>query len=52
MRIGDLVRHTVHTGALGLITDTANGEVLVNWLTNDWGEHWVLLMNVEPLEVI
>ena len=51
MQVGDLVKHTIHTGNIGLITDTANGEVLVNWLTNDWGEHWILLMYLVPLEV-
>ena len=51
MQIGDLVRHTVHTGALGLITDTAKGEVYVRWLTNSWGEAWILTQNIDLVEV-
>ena len=52
MRIGDLVRHTVHTGAIGIVMATHAGEVYVRWLTNNWGEAWILMMNVDPMEEV
>ena len=52
MRIGDLVRHTVHTGALGIIVDTSSTlpEVQIRWLTNGWGEGWMLTQNIDLVE--
>ena len=52
MQIGDLVRHTVHTGALGIVIDTSSTlpEVVVRWLTNGWGEGWILTQNIDLVE--
>ncbi len=51
MQVGDLVRHIVHTGALGLIIDINSTlpEVQIRWLTNGWGEGWMLTQNVEVI---
>ena len=53
MQIGDLVRHIVHSGALGIIIDW-NGlaepslaKVLWN---NSWGTKWELSQNVEVID--
>ena len=52
MKVGDLVRHIVHTGALGIVIDTSSTlpEVVIRWLTNDWGEVWVLTQNIETVD--
>ena len=48
---GDLVRHIVHK-ALGIIIDTSSTlpEVQVRWLTNGWGEGWMLTQNIDLVE--
>ena len=47
MQIGDLVRHIVHTGALGIIIDTSETGIQIRWLTNGWGEGWMLTQNID-----
>ena len=50
MKIGDLVRHVVHTGALGIIVDWNElGEAKVLW-NNSWGQQWALRQNIEVIE--
>jgi len=51
-KIGDLVRHVVHSGALGIIIDTSSTlpEVQIRWLTNGWGEGWILTQNIETVD--
>ena len=53
MQVGDLVRHVVHSGALGIIIDW-NGRAepslaKVLW-NNSWGARWELSQNVEVIE--
>ena len=45
---GDLVRH-IEDGSLGIIIDTTSTlpEVQIRWLTNGWGEGWMLIQNIE-----
>ena len=42
MQIGDLVRHRVHTGALGIIVETNKvaSTTKIHWLNNSWGVEW------------
>ena len=50
MKVGDLVRHIVHTGAYGIIVETdelAYSKVL--WTNNSWGKKWELTHNVEVI---
>ena len=52
MQIGDLVRHVVHSGALGIIVeknDNWKKEAKVLWTNNSWGEKWELAQNVEVI---
>ena len=52
MMIGDLVRHVVHSGALGIIVDWNElnpAEAKVLWANNSWGCHWELTQNVEVI---
>ena len=53
MQVGDLVRHIVHTGVMGIIIDW-NGlaepslaKVLWN---NSWGAKWELSQHVEVID--
>ena len=56
MRVGDLVRHIVHTDALGIITSTSSTlpEVKVRWLTVDElgnaDEYWTLTQWIEIVD--
>jgi hypothetical protein len=52
MQVGDLVRHVVHSGALGIVTNTSSTlpEVRIRWLNNSWGEKWTLTQNVEAID--
>jgi hypothetical protein len=53
MQIGDLVRHVVHSGALGIIVEknyNSQTEAKVRWLNNSWGEHWELAQNFEVID--
>ena len=50
MNIGDLVRHVVHSGALGIIVDWNElGEAKVLW-NNSWGTKWELTQNFEVID--
>ena len=52
MQVGDLVRHIVHSGALGIIVEInhAFGSVKVMWANNSWGTEWDLPQNVEVID--
>ena len=54
MKIGDLVRHVVHSGALGIIVDWHEAypynEAKVLWTNNSWGEKWELTQNFEVID--
>ena len=53
MQVGDLVRHTVHSGALGIIVkwnELSPAEAKVLWTNNTWGEKWELALNFEVIE--
>ena len=52
MQVGDLVRPILHCGALGIIIDTSSTlpEVQIRWLTNSWGEGWMLTQNIETVD--
>ena len=53
MQIGDLVRHVVHSGALGIIVDWNElnpAEAKVLWTNNTWGEKWELALNFEVID--
>ena len=52
MRVGDLVRHIVHTDALGIITSTSSTlpEVKVRWLTAGRDEYWMLTQWIEIVD--
>ena len=53
MQIGDLVRHVVHTRALGIIVEknyNSQTEAKVRWTNNGWGEKWELTQNFEVIE--
>ncbi len=53
MKVGDLVRHTVHSGALGIIVKVDVGHPLgwkVYWTNNNWGEHWEYAQNFEVID--
>ena len=55
MKVGDLVRHVVHTGAMGIIVKLGEfsplvEEAKVHWLNNGWGIGWTLIQNVEVLD--
>ena len=52
MQIGDLVRHAVHSGALGIIVEIAyyRLEYKVHWTNNSWGEKWELTQNFEVID--
>ena len=52
MKVGDLVRHAVHSGALVIIIEInhAFGSVKVMWANNSWGTEWDLSENVEVIE--
>ena len=46
MQIGDLIKHAVHSGALGIIIDWNElGEAKVLW-NNSWGTRWELTQNL------
>ena len=52
MQIGDLVRHVVHSGALGIIVEknyNSQTEAKVLWANNGWGEKWELALNFEVI---
>ena len=51
MKVGDLVRHVVHSGALGIIVETSKDTDLtkVHWLNNTWGLDWTLDQNIEVI---
>ena len=51
MQIGDLIRHAVHTRALGIIIDWNElGEAKVRWTNNSWGTKWELTQNFEVID--
>ena len=51
MKVGDLVRHVVHSGALGIIVEMSeHGSAKVHWLTNSWGVDWTRVQNFEVIE--
>ena len=53
MKVGDLVRHAIHTGALGIIVEESflnPHEVKVHWTNNGWGEKWDLRQNIEVID--
>jgi hypothetical protein len=53
MQVGDLVRHVVHSGALGIIVDWNElnpAEAKVLWTNNSWGQQWELTQNFEVIE--
>mgnify|MGYP003657618578 CR=1 FL=1 len=51
MQVGDLVRHIVHSGALGIIVkNSTNYEAKVFWTNNNWGTKWELHENIEVLD--
>ena len=53
MQVGDLVRHVVHTRALGIIVEWnkhTHPEWKIRWTNNSWGEHWELTQNFEVIE--
>ena len=53
MKVGDLVRHVVHSGALGIIVDWNElnpAEAKVHWTNNSWGEKWELALNFEVID--
>jgi hypothetical protein len=52
MRVGDLVRHIVHTDALGIITSTSSTlpEVKVRWLIAATDEYWMLTQWIEIVD--
>ena len=52
MRVGDLVRHIVHTDAVGIITSTSSTlpEVKVRWLTAGADEYWMLTQWIEIVD--
>jgi hypothetical protein len=47
MKVGDLVRHVVHTGAMGIITEVCLGEVRVFW--HDGDHSWTLSRRMEVI---
>ena len=50
MKVGDLVRHVVHSGALGIIVDWNElGEAKVLW-NNSWGTKWILTQDFEVID--
>jgi len=52
MQVGDLVRHAVHSGALGIIVEknyNSQTEAKVLWTNNSWGEKWELTQNFEVI---
>ena len=51
MRIGSLVRHIVHSGALGIIIDVGDTgfEIKIRWLNNNWGDKWSIRHNIEVI---
>ena len=52
MQVGDLVRHVVHSGALGIIVETNKvaSTTKIHWLNNSWGVEWTLDQNFEVIE--
>ena len=52
MKVGDLVRHRVHTGALGIIVETnkVSSTTKIHWLNNSWGVGWTLDQNFEVID--
>ena len=53
MQIGDLVRHVVHSGALGIIVEKNNErwvQAKIHWTNNSWGTKWELTQNFEVIE--
>ena len=53
MKVGTLVRHVVHTRALGIIVDYHESncsEAKVRWTNNGWGEKWELTQNFEVID--
>jgi len=54
MKVGDLVQHTVHSGALGIIVDWNDLNrprmTKVHWTNNGWGEKWELSQNFEVID--
>ena len=53
MKIGDLVRHVVHSGALGIIVEknyNSQTEAKVLWTNNSWGTKWELTQNFVVIE--
>jgi len=53
MQVGDLVRHIVHSGALGIIVEKYSNcpaEAVVLWTNNSWGKRWELTQNIAVIE--
>ena len=51
MKVGDLVTHVVHHGAVGMIVGWNElGEAKVLWTNNSWGTKWELTQNVEVID--
>ena len=51
MKVGDLVTHIVHHGAVGMIVGWNElGEAKVLWTNNSWGTKWELTQNVEVID--
>ena len=52
MKVGDLVRHIVHSGAMGIIVEInhAFDSVKVMWTNNSWGTCWELTQNIEVID--
>jgi len=53
MQVGDLVRHVVHSGALGIIVEknyNSQTEAKVLWTNNSWPTLWILTQDFEVIE--
>jgi len=53
MKIGDLVRHIVHSGALGIIVDWNElnpATAKVHWTNNSWPTLWILTQDFEVID--
>jgi hypothetical protein len=52
MKVGDLVTHIVHHGAVGMIVgwNDVLGEAKVLWTNNSWGTKWELTQHVEVID--